>query len=267
MTAAGRPGPLPVSIVVPVLNEAPRLPGLLAQLHAGFPDCEVIVVDGGSTDGSPGLVKPPARLVTSARGRGRQLNTGAAAATGDVLWFHHADTYVEPAGLPQLRAALADPGVVGGGLSLRFDRRTPALRWVAMTSDTRARRLHQIFGDQAMFVRREVFQRLGGFPDFPVMEDLELSRRLARMGRLAVLPATSTASARRFTEHGTLRLLVFMQWLKALYFAGVDPAELARRYAAGPPRLRRRPPPAGPTGSAPESAAPPRLTVVRGAPK
>jgi rSAM/selenodomain-associated transferase 2 len=267
VSAADAATPLRVSIVVPVLNEAPRLPGLLAQLQAGFPDCEVILVDGGSTDGSPDLVRPPARLVPSARGRGRQLNAGAAAATGDVLWFHHADTYVEPAAMAQVRGALADPGVVGGGLSLRFDRRTPALAWVAATSNARARRLHQIFGDQAMFVRREVFERLGGFPDFPVMEDLELSRRLARVGRLAVLPATSTASARRFTEHGTLRLLIFMQWLKVLYFAGVDPADLARRYAAGPPRLRRRPGAAVPAGSTPEQpvTGPPHLTVVRGA--
>lgn len=265
MTAADAETALRVSIVVPVLNEAPRLPGLLAQLHRDFPDCEIIVVDGGSTDGSPELVRPPTRLIPSARGRGRQLNAGAAAATGDVLWFHHADTQVAPSALPQLRAALADPGVVGGGLSLRFDRRTPALRWVAMTSNARARRLHQIFGDQTMFVRREAFERLGGFPDFPVMEDLELSRRLARAGRLAVLPATSTAAARRFTEHGTLRLLLFMQWLKALYFAGVDPAELARRYAAGPPRLRLRPSAHGHRTAEQPVPAPPRLTVVRGA--
>jgi rSAM/selenodomain-associated transferase 2 len=227
-----------VSIVVPVLDEAARLPGLLERLHRDLPGCEVVVVDGGSTDGSAALVTPPARLVASPRGRGRQLNAGAAASTGDVLWFHHADTRVEPAALGQLHAALADPDVVGGGLTLRFDRRTPALAWVAATSTARAKRLHQVFGDQAMFVRRDVFERLGGFPDLPLMEDFEFTRRLARVGRLAVLPATSTASARRFEEHGTLRLLAFMQVLKLRYLAGADPADLARRYAAGPPRLR-----------------------------
>src|SRR5919206_2010653 len=97
-----------VSIVVPVLDEAARLPGLLERLHRDFPGCEVVVVDGGSTDGSPDLVLPPARLVTSPRGRGRQLNAGAAAATGDVLWFHHADTRADPAALGQLLEALAD---------------------------------------------------------------------------------------------------------------------------------------------------------------
>ncbi len=225
---------LTVSIVIPVLNEAATVGVTLQRLRRDFPDCEIIVADGGSSDGLADAVCPPARLVRSARGRGRQLNAGARHSTGEVLWFHHADTHLHPAALRQLRAALADPAIVGGGLTLRFDRRTPSLNYVAWTSNVRARRLHWIFGDQAMFVRRSVFEALGGFPDLALMEDLEMSRRLSRTGRMVLLPATSTASARRFTAHGTLRMLAFMQWLKLLYFAGVDPAELARRYAAGP---------------------------------
>ncbi len=236
MTAAA---PLTVSIVVPVLDEAATLDATLHRLHREFPQCEVVVVDGGSTDGTPDLVRPPARLVRSARCRGRQLNAGARHSAGEVLWFHHADTRVHPAALGQLRAALADPAVVGGGLTLRFDRRTPGLDLVAWTSNARTRRLHWVFGDQAMFLRRSVFDALGGFPDLPIMEDLEMTRRLARSGRLVLLPATSTASARRFTQHGTLRMLVYMQWLKLLYFAGADPAGLAGRYAAGPRRRLR----------------------------
>lgn len=233
------PGPS-VSIIVPVLDEEARIGPMLARLHRDFPGCEVVVVDGGSTDATTDLVRPPARLVRSARGRGPQLNAGAAHSSGEVLWIQHADTSVDPAALGQLRAVLADPTIAGGGLSLRFDRRTPSLNYVAATSNARARRLHWIFGDQAMFVRRSAFDALGGFPDMPIMEDLEFSRRLARAGRTVVLPATCTASARRFTEHGTLAMLVFMQWLKLRYFAGADPAALARRYAAGP-RPRRRP--------------------------
>lgn len=228
------PTALSVSIIVPVLDEAERIGAMLERLHRDFPACEVVVVDGGSSDATPDLVRPPARLVRSGGGRGAQLNAGAAHSTGDVLWVQHADTRVDPAALAQLRTALADPAVVGGGLTLRFDRRTRGLDYVAATSNARARRLHWIFGDQAVFVRRAALEAVGGFPDLPVMEDLELSRRLARVGRLAVLPATCTASARRFTEHGTLRMLAFMQWLKLLYFAGADPATLARRYAAGP---------------------------------
>lgn len=229
-----------VSIVVPVLNEAAHLPDLLHRLTTDFAGCELVVVDGGSTDNSPDLVRPPGRLLHTAAGRGRQLNAGAAACTGEVLWFVHADTRPDPAALDHLRQALADPGVVGGGLRITFDRTSPALRYVAWSSNLRARRLGWIFGDQALFVRRDTFDRLGGFPEWPLMEDLEFSRRLARVGRLVLLPARSVASSRRFDRHGTLRLLVFMQWLKLAYFAGMDPPELARRYAAGPnPRAGR----------------------------
>lgn len=231
---------LAVSIVVPVLNEAATIEAALTRLRGDFAGCELIVVDGGSTDGTAELAHAWASVVRAPRGRARQMNEGARHTRGDVLWFVHADTVLHPAALGQLRAALADPDVVGGGLSLRFDRRSRALDYLAWISNHRARRLHHIFGDQAMFVRRAVFEELGGFPDLPLMEDLELARRLHRRGRLAVLPATSTASARRFTQHGTWRMIAFMQYLKLLYFAGVDPESIHRRYAAGPPRLSAR---------------------------
>jgi rSAM/selenodomain-associated transferase 2 len=227
-----------VSIIMPVRDEAAVITAALRRLRRDFPGCELIVVDGASTDGTADLAAPLATVVRSRPGRARQMNTGAAHATGDVLWFVHADTRVDPAALGQLRTALADPAVVGGGCALRFDRDTPALRFLAWSSTHRARRLHQIFGDQAMFVRQSVFGVLGGFPDLPIMEDLEMSRRLHRAGRLVVLPAACTASARRFDQHGTLRMIVFMQYLKLSYFAGVDPARIADRYAAGPGVLR-----------------------------
>jgi len=229
-----------VSIVVPVLNEADRIEATLRRLRRDFPDCELVVVDGGSSDRTVELAAPLARLVDSSRGRGRQLNEGAHHACGEVLWFVHADTHIAPAALPQLRTALTDPGVVGGGLRLAFDRHSAGLAYLAWTSNLRARRLHWIFGDQAMFVRRTTFDTLGGFPDFPIMEDLEMSRRLVAAGRLVLLDATSTASARRFDTYGTWPMLVFMQYLKALYLAGVDPAEIQRRYEAGPSSLIRR---------------------------
>ncbi len=240
MTASRRRPPA-VSLIVPTLHESDRIETTLRRLRRDFPGCELLVVDGGSRDGTPDLARPWAQVITSPPGRGRQLNAGARQTAGDVLWFLHADTVVHPAALTELRSALTDPHVVGGGLTLRFDKRTPGLSYVAWTSNVRARRLSWIFGDQAMFVRRRVFDEVGGFPEIPLMEDLEMSRRLSRTGRLVVLPATSTASARRFEQHGTLRMTAFMQWLKLLYFAGVEPAELARRYAAGPGR-RRRPP-------------------------
>ncbi len=229
-----------VSIVVPVLNEAATIEAALARLHGAFPGTEVVVVDGGSSDGTPALVARPARLVVSRRGRGVQLNAGACAAGGQVLWFVHADTVIAGGALAQLRAALADPSVVGGGLTLAFDRRSLALDNLRRASNLRARHLGLVFGDQAMFVRRSTFTAVGGFPDIPLMEDLELSRRLRRRGRLVVLPATSTASTRRFDERGTWRTVLLMLVLKARYLAGADPEGLARRYStASPPRRRR----------------------------
>lgn len=229
-----------VSIVVPVLNEEATIPASVSRLCRDFPNCELVVVDGGSTDATAELAALHATVVHSERGRARQMNEGARHCTGEVLWFIHADTEIDSSALDQIRAALADPHVVGGGLTLRFDRRSPGLDYLAYTSNARARHLRHIFGDQAMFVRRDVFDELGGFPDLAIMEDLEMSRRLDRRGRLTLLPATSTASARRLVEHGVWRMILFMQYLKLLYFAGVDPERIRRRYSAGPLRLRPR---------------------------
>lgn len=222
-----------VSIIVPVLNEAGRVTELIERFTRFFSECELVIVDGGSTDGTADLVRPPAKLVRTAPGRGHQLNAGAATASGDVLWFVHADTQPDPAAVTELQRALTDPRVVGGGFGISFDRRSLILRYVAWSSNVRARRLGWIFGDQAMFVRREAFEKLGGFPEWPLMEDMDLSRRLGRLGRLVVLPTSVVASSRRFDDRGTLRLLALMQWLKLAYLAGADPADLARRYTKG----------------------------------
>lgn len=227
-----------VSIIVPVLNEAGTIGPTLVRLRTDFPGCELVVVDGASTDATVAAATGLALVLHSGRGRALQMNTGAAHTSGDVLWFVHADTRIAARALPQLKEALTDPRTVGGGLTLRFDRRSAGLDCLARASNLRARRLHQIFGDQAMFVRREVFEQVGGFPALPLMEDLELSRRLHRCGRLTLLEATSTASARRFTEHGTVRMVAFMQYLKLLYFLGVSPESIAGRYARGPGHLR-----------------------------
>ncbi len=227
-------GDLTVSIIVPVLNEAQIISEALQRLRRDFPDCELLVIDGGSSDGTPELARAHARVVTTAPGRARQMNEGAHRTRGDVLWFVHADTVIAPHALQQIRAALPNPDVVGGGLSLRFDRRTPSLDYLARVSALRARHLHHVFGDQAMFVRRDTFERLGGFAPLPLMEDFEFSRRLHRAGRMIVLPATSTAASRRLTQYGTLRMIAFMQYLKLLFLAGVSPERIRLRYEAGP---------------------------------
>lgn len=231
--------PLTVSIVVPALNEEAGIEACLRRLRADFPDCPVTVVDGGSTDHTAEIAAAYAYVVRSERGRARQMNAGAAATSSDVLWFVHADCVVAAAALPQVRAALADPDIVGGGLRIRFDRRTAGLEFLRVTSNWRARTLGQVFGDQAMFVRRPVFDALGGFPEIALMEDFEMSRRLRARGRLVLLDAETTASSRRILTHGPWRMTVLMQWLKLQYVAGVDPERIRRRYERGTSRGRR----------------------------
>lgn len=244
-----------VAIVVPTLNEAATITAALTRLRRDFPACDLVVVDGGSTDDTVALASLRARVLQSAPGRARQMNSGARATSSDVVWFVHADTRIGPMALEQIHSALADERVVGGGLSLRFDRHSIGLDYLSWSSNLRARWLHWVFGDQAIFVRRSDFDALGGFPDLPILEDLELSRRLHRLGRLVVLDATSTASARRFVEQGTWSMIGFMQYLKVLYFLGIDPEQIRRRYAAGPLwfRFRRRRNPSVP--SRPATAA------------
>jgi rSAM/selenodomain-associated transferase 2 len=236
---------LTVSIVVPVLNEADWIEACLTAIVADFASCELVVVDGGSTDRTVERAAGMARVVHSLRGRGPQLNAGAAATTGDVIWFLHADTRIDRCALEQVQRVMADPEVVGGGLSIRFHRSSRALDYLAWSSNQRARRLGHIFGDQAMFVRRRVFEQLGGFADIALMEDFDLSRRLHRHGRLVLLDAMATASARRFDAHGTWRMIAFMQYLKLLFVGGADPLRLAARYQAGPglrlPAVHRSP--------------------------
>ena len=233
-------GGVKVSIVVPVLDEQERIAGLLDHLAAHFPSCEVVVADGGSTDRTVELATGRSTVVRAPRGRGPQGEAGAAAATGDVLWFVHADTRPDPGALDAMTAALADPQVVAGGFTLRFDHAGPVLRWLAWTSNRRARHLGWVFGDQAMFVRRGAFDAVGGFGGLVLMEDLEIARRLRDRGRVRLLDPPCTASARRFTEHGTVRMIARMQWCKALYFAGVSPADIHRRYTASRRPLRER---------------------------
>ncbi|WP_298343608.1 TIGR04283 family arsenosugar biosynthesis glycosyltransferase [Ferrimicrobium sp.] len=223
-----------ISIIIPTLNEEKTIGALLNHLHQICLGTELIVVDGGSTDSTTTIAAQKARVLSSAPGRAHQMNCGAQASSAPVLWFIHADCWIDPNALDQLREALSHPDIIGGGLTLQFDYHTRGLDYLAWSSTRRARYLHQIFGDQALFVRRSVFEQLGGFPELPIMEDLEFSRRLTRQGRLVVLPAVSIASSRRFLEHGTWSMIVFMQLLKACYFLGVQPANIARWYQRGP---------------------------------
>ena len=221
-----------LSVVIPALNEAANLTRLLPALARDCPGAEIIVVDGGSRDETAAVVarQPGARLVMSERGRARQMNAGARQAIGDVLLFLHADTWLPADAGAAVDRALAEPGVVAGRFDVRFDNPRPVLRMVAWLMNTRSRASGICTGDQAIFVRRADFEAVGGYPDIPLMEDIELSRRLKRRGRLAALRLRVTTSARKWEREGPLRTIGLMWALRVLHFCGVAPARLHRWY-------------------------------------
>jgi rSAM/selenodomain-associated transferase 2 len=221
-----------ISVVVPVLNEAAGLEAALGPLQAGRGrDCEVIVVDGGSGDGTPDLARRLAdRVLRAPRGRARQMNAGAAAAAGRVLLFLHADTRLPPGGLERVRTGLARGGRRWGRFDVRLDGPHPLLRMVERAMNLRSRLTGIATGDQALFVTREAFDAVGGFPDIPLMEDIAISRHLKRLGGPLCLRERVLASSRRWERDGVLRTVALMWRLRAAYALGADPAELAARY-------------------------------------
>jgi rSAM/selenodomain-associated transferase 2 len=221
-----------LAIVIPALNEAENLAWLLPDLSSGCPGAEVVVVDGGSRDDTAAVVArgPGLRLLASARGRALQMNLGARATGGDTILFLHADTRLPDGAAGAIEEALAEPGVVGGRFDVRFDNERPIFRMIAWFMNARSRASGICTGDQAIFVRRADFEAVGGYPEIPLMEDIELSRRLKRRGRLRALRLRVTTSARKWEREGPLRTIGLMWALRLLHFVGVAPARLHRWY-------------------------------------
>lgn len=220
-----------LSVIIPVLDEERAIGGAVEDLRRIEPH-EIIVVDGGSTDRTAEIVRDgPARLVTSSRGRAAQMNEGARHATGELLLFLHADTMLPATARLDLEGCMADPACVGGRFDIRLDSARPLLRVVGRMISLRSRLTRVATGDQAIFVRRAVFERLGGFPEMPIMEDVAFSRALKREGRIACLRSRVVSSARRWEQHGPVRTILLMWALKLLYLAGVRPATLKRLYS------------------------------------
>lgn len=220
-----------ISIILPVLNEEKTIAATLRALVQIAPH-EVIVVDGGSIDRTVEICRHyGVKILTSSRGRARQMNAGAQEASGDALLFLHADTRLPDSALDDIQRALRNPCYLGGRFDVQLDGTHWMLKIVGQMINYRSRITKVGTGDQAIFVRREVFERIGGYPDIPLMEDIALCRALKRRGQIACLRTRVVTSARRWESEGVWRTIVRMWTLKFLYLAGVPPARLKQFYA------------------------------------
>ncbi len=219
-----------LSIVMPVLHEAGGIEEALAALAPlRARGAEIMVADGGSDDGTAARARPLAdRVITAPRGRGAQMNAGAAASQGDVLLFLHADTRLPSGADALILDGLAQTGRVWGRFDVRIAGAHPLLPLVAAMMNLRSRATGIATGDQAIFMSRTAFGR--GFTDLPLMEDIAMTKRLKRIGPPLCIATPVVTSARRWEKHGVVKTILLMWWLRFAYFLGVDPARLARSY-------------------------------------
>jgi rSAM/selenodomain-associated transferase 2 len=223
-------GDITIAVVVPILNEAKSLPELLQMLETLKAD-EVMMVDGGSTDGSDQLlISSRFKWIKSEPGRALQMNSGAGRCQSDVLLFLHADTEMPFDALTHLRDAMQNLNIVGGRFDVRLSGTRPAFRMIEWFINIRSRLTRISTGDQCQFVRRDIFELMNGFPNQPLMEDVEFSKRLKQRGRVACLRDKVTTSSRRWEQFGMIRTIVLMWKLRFLYWAGVSSERLARIY-------------------------------------
>jgi rSAM/selenodomain-associated transferase 2 len=224
-----------LTVIIPVLDEAEIIASTLQALAPlRQRGAEIIVADGGSRDGTPRLARPFAdHVIAAPRGRASQMNAGAAVASGGTLLFLHADTR-----LPAIADHLIDEGIsrrgrAWGRFDVRIEGRHPLLPLVARSMNVRSRLTGIATGDQAIFVAREAFAAIGGFPDQPLLEDIALCKRLKRFGRPYRVTEPAVTSGRRWERHGVVRTILLMWELRLAYFLGTEPAVLARRYGYG----------------------------------
>jgi len=220
-----------ISIIIPVLNEASTIEQFLNSLREQAGDAEIILVDGNSSDDTLVRARDHCdKCLRSARGRARQMNSGAAAASGDIFWFLHADTEVPADCIQKICDVLRDPEVVGGFFRIQI----PSRRFVYRLTDSLAHYagllLQMRFGDHGFFCRRAVFREIGGFPELPLMEDAEFFRQLRQRGRIAIISSRLTSSPRRYEQIGPWRLTGIYGIIALLYFLRVPNPVLARIY-------------------------------------
>jgi rSAM/selenodomain-associated transferase 2 len=217
-----------LSIIIPTLNEEAHVEPCLASTE-GPSHVERIVADGGSRDRTVEIARScGARVISSPRGRGRQMNAGARNASGDLFLFLHADTRLPPGYAETVRAALSLPGIAAGAFEFRLDATSPSLRFIERVANWRSRRLQLPYGDQAIFLRSSRFQAAGGFPDTTIMEDYEFIMGLKKFGRIYTAPYPATTSARRWEKLGVWRATLLNEVVVVAYYLGFSPSGLLR---------------------------------------
>jgi len=218
-----------ISVVIPVYNEGKILEGTLSALTQQLGSHELICVDGGSSDGSAGIAGRFGKVVSSEKGRARQMNGGASVARGGILLFLHADAVLGEGALSAVEEAVQH-GYGGGCFTQKIQGDRFLFRTLEFSGNLRARWLHLFYGDQAIFVKREIFREIGGFPPLPLFEDIAFTQRLRRRNRTLVLRHHVYTSARRWEQNGIVKE-GFRNWgLLGLYALGVSPCRLARFY-------------------------------------
>jgi rSAM/selenodomain-associated transferase 2 len=219
-----------VSIVVPTLNEAKDIVGLVDRLRICFPGVEIIIADGGSEDGTPEAVQDLARVVFSEKGRAYQMNAGARAAEGEILWFLHADCWPSERSVDLIVGALEDPAVVGGGFRWGLNGSKWYYGMCTSLAHVKNKIRRNLFGDMGIFVRRAIFEQLNGYAKIPICEEVEFNKRLKKRGRIALLDEVLLSSDRKLLKEGPIWAFIKNDIIKLAFSLGVPPETLKKYY-------------------------------------
>lgn len=219
-----------ISIIIPVLNEEKNIVTFLQSLDKLEGSKELIVVDGYSEDNTAALASQLAKVVFSKRGRAFQMNEGARAAKGDILWFLHSDSIINDKAIYHIEKSMKEGNIAGGFPIYFYDYNSLFMKYISKTSNMRAGMFNIYYGDQGIFVRKDIFMSIGGYPEIEIMEDIEFSLKLKKLGKLQLVDCPIGTSGRRFKKGGALRTHLLMHKLRFLYMIGVSTEKLNKLY-------------------------------------